>query len=368
MAWQGQVPGAFPNGGDRSSYPFPPPPPFGDFFRFMESGGVGEGVDHVGSAPHAGPQFPPGFPFNAYSPWGGRGGRGCRRRGGPWRGGHPGRRPGSRPGDDDSSSTHDPQDTPGADTPEEDDDTMKDDPPEVPPEDDEGECPPPYGGPRGPHHHPHHGPHRGGHGHHRGGHHGPFRGPHHGPFPGHHRGPFPGPPHGPPPHGGPHHGGPPPFAFDPSTVLRNLAHHPFAQNIRQWLDAYGPPPQDSDHFTPPLDIFENEREYVLHLALPGAKKEDIGVNWNADKSHIDIAGVVHRPGDEEFQRGLLSSERRVGLFERTVKLPPEGTEASGSEVDIDGLGITAKMEDGVLVVIVPKMEKEWTEVRKVDIE
>jgi len=56
------------------------------------------------------------------------------------------------------------------------------------------------------------------------------------------------------------------------------------------------------------------------------------------------------------------------LFERTVKLPPEGTEASGSEVDIDGLGITAKMEDGVLVVIVPKMEKEWTEVRKVDIE
>ncbi|PKS12046.1 hypothetical protein jhhlp_001342 [Lomentospora prolificans] len=355
MAWQGNVPGAFPNGGgnDHPSYSFPPlPPQLADFFRLMGPGGPGEGVDHVGPTPPTPAQFPPGFPFGGRPPWGGRRGRDCRRRGGPCRGGRPGHRPNPPPGDDDSSP-HDPNDTPREGATDEDDDTMKDDPPEVPPEDDEPESPPPYGGPRGPHHGPH-GHRRGGHGHPRGGRHGPFGGPHHGPH-----------------HGGRHGRGPPPherFGFDPSTFFRQFVHHPWAHNLCAWLESSRfphPPHHDNDHFTPPLDVFENEREYVLHLAVPGAKKEDVHVHWNADKSHIDISGIIHRPGDEEFLRGLVSSERRVGYFERTVKLPPEDCESND---EVDGLGISAKMEDGVLIVVVPKSEKEWTEVHKVDIE
>jgi HSP20 family protein len=48
-----------------------------------------------------------------------------------------------------------------------------------------------------------------------------------------------------------------------------------------------------------------------------------------------------------------------------VALPPEGVEERD---EIDSFGITAKMEDGVLVITVPKVEREWTEIRKVDIE
>ena len=80
---------------------------------------------------------------------------------------------------------------------------------------------------------------------------------------------------------------------------------------------------------------------------------------------LNIAGVVYRPGDEEFLSTLASSERRVGMFERNVTLPPEG---STQRDEVDGLAISAKMEDGVLVIAVPKLEKEWTEIHKVDIE
>jgi len=122
--------------------------------------------------------------------------------------------------------------------------------------------------------------------------------------------------------------------------------------------------EDGKDFTPAIDTFNTPSAWVLHIALPGAKKEDVGVNWDADKHVLNVAGVVYRGGDEEFLKTLANGERSVGVFERSVKLG--GEKAGEDEVDSDN--ITAKMEDGVLVVTVPKVEKEWTEVKKVDIE
>lgn len=123
--------------------------------------------------------------------------------------------------------------------------------------------------------------------------------------------------------------------------------------------------QADDTFTPPVDIFNTEKAFVLHVALPGANKEDVGVNWDPDRSLLNVAGVVHRPGNEEFLQCLSSSERKVGMFERSIKLPPP---ESDDKEEVDAFGITAKMENGILIVIVPKSEKEWTEIHKIDIE
>lgn len=184
-------------------------------------------------------------------------------------------------------------------------------------------------------------------------------GPHHGP------GPFHGPhgPHPPPPYSG--QGAP----FDFGGLLRGWAGHPFFQNLRDQAQRFQGQNQnqsdDADSFAPPVDIFNTERAFVLHVALPGAKKEDIGVNWDGDSGVLNIAGVIHRPGDEEFLSTLTSSERKVGMFERNVTLPPAG---STERDEVDGFAISARMEDGVLIVTVPKVEKEWTEIHKVDIE
>ncbi|KAI4176364.1 MAG: hypothetical protein LQ343_001103 [Gyalolechia ehrenbergii] len=116
-------------------------------------------------------------------------------------------------------------------------------------------------------------------------------------------------------------------------------------------------------FSPPADVFDIEESYIIHVSLPGAKKEDVGVNWDADKSELSVAGVIYRPGDEEFLKTLALDERQVGVFERKVRL---GSRATPAVVDDDRL--SAKMEDGVLVVTIPKRDAGYVEVKKVDIE
>lgn len=120
---------------------------------------------------------------------------------------------------------------------------------------------------------------------------------------------------------------------------------------------------NSRDFKPEADVFDVEDSYVIHISLPGAKKEDVGVNWEADKSELSVAGVIYRPGDEDFLKTLALDERKVGAFERKVRL---GSRANPAQVDIEG--ITAKLEDGVLRVIVPKLNEEFVEIKKVDIE
>lgn len=119
----------------------------------------------------------------------------------------------------------------------------------------------------------------------------------------------------------------------------------------------------SEEFTPEVDIFDTPESFVVHVSLPGAKKEDVGVNWDAEKSELSIAGVAYRPGDEEFLKTLALDERKVGAFERKVRL---GSRANPAQIDIDA--ITARMEDGVLRVEVPKLDSGYVEVKKVDIE
>ncbi|KAF2849151.1 HSP20-like chaperone, partial [Plenodomus tracheiphilus IPT5] len=116
-------------------------------------------------------------------------------------------------------------------------------------------------------------------------------------------------------------------------------------------------------YTPDADVFDTESAFVVHISLPGAKKEDVGVNWDAEKSELSVAGVTYRPGNEEFLKTLALDERKVGPFERKIRL---GTRATPAHVDADG--ITAKLEDGVLRVEVPKMDGGFVEIRKVDIE
>ena len=146
--------------------------------------------------------------------------------------------------------------------------------------------------------------------------------------------------------------------FVPEDVLSNMA-------PRAFTAAAGKQAANNNtnkDFTPPADIFDTPDAYVVHISLPGAKKEDVGVNWDADKSELNIAGVIYRPGDEEFLKTLALDERNVGAFERKVKL---GSKANQANVDSDGIG--AKMEDGVLLVTIPKTE-EFVDVKKVDIE
>ncbi|MCJ1361879.1 hypothetical protein MMC16_000980 [Acarospora aff. strigata] len=156
-----------------------------------------------------------------------------------------------------------------------------------------------------------------------------------------------------------------PFGGAQPFDLNSIAQF-FQQQFGVDPDATGEEKEAKDggkDFTPSADVFDTEDGYVIHVALPGAKKEDVGLNWDADKSELSIAGVVYRPGDEDFLKTLAMAERKVGVFERKIRL---GSRASPAQVDTDS--ISAKMEDGVLIVTIPKLDREYVEIKKVDIE
>ncbi|KAJ4288448.1 hypothetical protein N0V90_011683 [Kalmusia sp. IMI 367209] len=186
-----------------------------------------------------------------------------------------------------------------------------------------------------------------------------------GPPPSH--GPWGGPGRFGPRHG--HHGGPPHCGrrggrgFWGRGGFAGPGFNPFAF-ASSFLDPTSNNKDENTDFTPEADIFDTPTAFVVHVSLPGAKKEDVGVNWDAEKSELSIAGVIYRPGDEEFLKTLAMNERSVGPFERKVRL---GTRANPAAIDVDG--ISAKLEDGILRVEVPKIgDNGFVEVRKVDIE
>ncbi|KIW40728.1 uncharacterized protein PV06_07905 [Exophiala oligosperma] len=172
-------------------------------------------------------------------------------------------------------------------------------------------------------------------------------------------------PHGPHPHG-PHSRGDPPFdphhgrtgGFDLNAFLNNLGERIGVDlsTAAEGLGLKSPQSGDTD-FEPRTDIFETENEYVMHLSLPGAKKTDLGVEYDGEHSALRITGVVHRPGvDEEMMTKLVvdGRKRETGVFEKNIRL---GTPRDPAKVDVQG--ITAKMVDGVLVVRVPKVDKAF---------
>lgn len=160
-------------------------------------------------------------------------------------------------------------------------------------------------------------------------------------------------------------------AFNVPDMTRRFLDESVIRNLRQRTDRHNRPadgtatrqqPADNDAFTPPIDIFNTPTAFVLHAALPGANKSDIDVTWNSQRRTLRIAGVAHRPGDEAFLQTLTSvQERTIGFFEREVPLPPAGVANGDQDVEVDGSRMTAKMEQGLLIVTVPKVGKEWKE-------
>ncbi|MBU0993252.1 MAG: Hsp20/alpha crystallin family protein [Proteobacteria bacterium] len=96
-------------------------------------------------------------------------------------------------------------------------------------------------------------------------------------------------------------------------------------------------------FAPEVDIFENEHEIVMLADLPGVKTSDLNIDLRDDT--LTIMGDVNaaKPQNEDD----IVVEYEVGHYLRQFTL---------SEV-IDQSRIEAKLEDGVLRLTLPKVEK-----------
>jgi len=98
-------------------------------------------------------------------------------------------------------------------------------------------------------------------------------------------------------------------------------------------------------YTPAVDIKEEEDKLVVTTDLPGINKEDVEINLKEDMLEIKAKTGKEKETEEE---GYIRRERAYTQFYRAVRLPTSVKEE----------GSTAKMENGVLTITLPKMQLE----------
>lgn len=98
---------------------------------------------------------------------------------------------------------------------------------------------------------------------------------------------------------------------------------------------------------PAINVKESDGEYTVELAAPGLKKEDFNVNIDHDGNlHIHMESKAEHK-DEDKKSHYLRREFSYSKYEQTLLLPD----------DVDKDRIEAKVNDGVLTVNLPKVEK-----------
>lgn len=105
---------------------------------------------------------------------------------------------------------------------------------------------------------------------------------------------------------------------------------------------------------PAINVLENEHSYEIEVAAPGMKKEDF-------KVHIDengnLAIEMEKKVDEKDEKRnghYLRREFSYSKFQQTMVLPD----------DVERDKISAKVENGVLNVRIPKVEKKAAETKR----
>jgi HSP20 family protein len=93
-------------------------------------------------------------------------------------------------------------------------------------------------------------------------------------------------------------------------------------------------------WSPLADVSENDNAYLVHVELPGVRKDQIDVQMQ-DRELV-VSGDIKETEDGRRHR----STRRTGRFEYRTYLPG----------DVKADQVSAQLADGVLTVTVPKSE------------
>lgn len=99
---------------------------------------------------------------------------------------------------------------------------------------------------------------------------------------------------------------------------------------------------------PAINVKESEIDYEVEVAAPGMTKEDFNVHLNQDGDLSIKMESKKNNAEEEKKAHYLRCEFAYSKFEQTLILPD----------DVDKEKISAKVSDGVLTVVLPKIRKE----------
>jgi HSP20 family protein len=98
-------------------------------------------------------------------------------------------------------------------------------------------------------------------------------------------------------------------------------------------------------FVPKVDVLENDKAFEIHLAVPGVNKDDFKLDLNENR--LTVTGE-RKFSVEQSEKNYRKIETQYGTFSRSFVLPDT----------IDSGSITARYNNGILEITLPKDEKK----------
>ena len=139
--------------------------------------------------------------------------------------------------------------------------------------------------------------------------------------------------------------------FNPS--FRRLFADPFFDFPARFGDGAADRTPGASLWSPPVDVRESDTEVTVEAELPGIPREDISVRYHDGRLVLEgqreeIREAAPENGETAGAPGnWIRRERVLGKFHRSFDLPES----------VDASAIRAESRDGVLRVVLPKLEK-----------
>lgn len=98
---------------------------------------------------------------------------------------------------------------------------------------------------------------------------------------------------------------------------------------------------------PSINVIENEKEYKVEVAAPGMTKEDFNVRLDED-CNLVISMEKKTENNDKKEGRYLRREFSYSKFQQAMILPE----------NVDKESISAKVENGVLNIVIPKKPED----------
>ncbi|KAA8916076.1 hypothetical protein TRICI_001727 [Trichomonascus ciferrii] len=117
---------------------------------------------------------------------------------------------------------------------------------------------------------------------------------------------------------------------------------------------------------PAVDLYEKKDFFEVAVSVPGINTDSIEVDYDATKHLLTISGQVgdlksnkhSEEGVEGEEKNVRWRERWQGRFTRAISVP------HGIQED----AVSARLNNGVLTVILPKVDKSQKRSRRIDVD
>ncbi len=136
--------------------------------------------------------------------------------------------------------------------------------------------------------------------------------------------------------------------YEPYSLIDQLQKEFFKSTLRDPFAREAVTDANSEiavsHWRPAVDIKEDKDRYIIHADLPGVEAKDIEITM--ENGVLTLKGERASEKTEDLE-GYKRVERVRGTFYRSFSLPDTA----------DAARVEAKSKDGVLEIVLPKLQK-----------